>query len=80
VGDPGLRQFGEVRVEVQRSTVEPCDRSNADPEEAIIELLRMLASSIRRLRRPALPNPPQTSTRHAATAKLHVRTEPALQA
>jgi hypothetical protein len=37
VDDPGPRQFGEARVEVQRSTVEPYDRSKADPEEAITE-------------------------------------------
>jgi hypothetical protein len=45
VDDPGPRQFGEVRVEVQRSTVDPYERSKADPEEAITESIERLAAA-----------------------------------
>ncbi|MDQ3773739.1 MAG: hypothetical protein M3461_04915 [Pseudomonadota bacterium] len=46
--DPGPRYFGEVRVDLQRSTVEPYDRSKTGPEGAITESIERLAAARRR--------------------------------
>ena len=45
--DPGPWQFGEVRVGVQRSTVETYDGSKTDPEGAITESIERLAAARR---------------------------------
>lgn len=53
--DPGPRYFGEVRVELQRSTVEPYDRSKTGSEGAITDSIERLAVAAPRVRRRGRP-------------------------